>query len=148
MSKGTRPSFAECDCQEKVVVLQLQLQSAPAAGLQCTPLATHSASRPRCCSLQRQGALCPVISCADNPTSVQWHGWIKDYDSVTLMECRIDPILPHTRLPDMFAQQRAALERAMQRHSACHRVRAGISSTARPLELSTIPGGACSAPSW
>ena len=56
------------------------------------------------------------------------------------MECNIDPALPHTRLPDMFASQRAALEAAMQRHSQCHRVRPGISSAARPLEIVEIPG--------
>ena len=71
---------------------------------------------------------------------LQWHGWIKDYDSVTLMECRIDPILPHTRLPAMFARQRAALEAAMQRHSQCHCVRPGIPSDAQPLDIADIPG--------
>ena len=59
---------------------------------------------------------------------------------MTLMECKIDLALPHTRLPDMFARQRAALEEAVQQHSGCHIVRPGMAGGARPCEPAAIPG--------
>lgn len=40
----------------------------------------------------------------------RWFGYIKDYDGGTLMECYIHPILPYSRLPEMIAEQKKALE--------------------------------------
>ena len=71
---------------------------------------------------------------------LQWQGWIKDYDSVTLMECRIDPLLPHTRLPDLFSRQRAALQQRMAAHSQSHVVRPGLPAGSQPVEVADIPG--------
>jgi hypothetical protein len=36
----------------------------------------------------------------------RWHGYIKDYDGGTLMECHIHPKLPHTTLPVMLRKQK------------------------------------------
>lgn len=36
----------------------------------------------------------------------RWHGYIKDYDGGTLMECHIHPKLPHTTLPVILRKQK------------------------------------------
>lgn len=40
----------------------------------------------------------------------RWHGYIKDYDGGTLMECAIHPTLPFTDTPAMILHQKAAIE--------------------------------------
>ena len=75
-------------------------------------------------------------------SGVQWQGWIKDYDSVTLMECRIDPLLPHTGLPHLFAAQRAALQQRIAAHSQSHITRPGLPAGVHPLDIAQIPGTA------
>lgn len=41
----------------------------------------------------------------------RWHGYIKDYDGGTLMECAIHATLPFTDVPAMILHQKAALEK-------------------------------------
>ncbi|GFP83899.1 histone acetyltransferase gcn5 [Phtheirospermum japonicum] len=40
----------------------------------------------------------------------RWHGYIKDYDGGSLMECKIDPKLPYTDLSTMIRRQRQAID--------------------------------------
>ena len=88
-----------------------------------------------------------VYESARSPArGLQWQGWIKDYDSVTLMECRIDPLLPHTRLPDLFARQRAALQLRIAAHSHSQVVRPGLPAGSQPVEVADIPGAGPPAP--
>ena len=35
----------------------------------------------------------------------RWHGWIKDYDGGTLMECIINPKISYTNFPDLIRTQ-------------------------------------------
>lgn len=57
----------------------------------------------------------------------RWHGFIKDYDGGTLMECHIHPSLPFTSIPDMLAVQREALENEVRKFSSGHIVYSGVS---------------------
>lgn len=77
----------------------------------------------------------------------RWHGFIKDYDGGTLMECYIHPTLTFTQLPEAVAAQRAALEAEVRRHSTGHVVLPGMerwkgqpAGGVPPLELGDIPG--------
>jgi histone acetyltransferase len=56
----------------------------------------------------------------------RWHGFIKDYDGGTLMECSIHPTLPFTEVPALVARQRAALDEEVRRHSTAHVVHPGL----------------------
>ena len=59
-----------------------------------------------------------------------WHGYIKDYDGGTLMECVIDPRLPHTELAPALAVQRACLDDAVRAQSNSHVVYPGLAAFA------------------
>ncbi|CAH8382788.1 unnamed protein product [Eruca vesicaria subsp. sativa] len=48
-----------------------------------------------------------------------WYGFIKDYDGVLLMECKIDPKLPYTDLSSMICQQRKAIDDQIKELSEC-----------------------------
>ncbi|XP_002960878.2 histone acetyltransferase GCN5 [Selaginella moellendorffii] len=76
-----------------------------------------------------------------------WHGYIKDYDGGTLMECRIDPILPYIDLPAMIRLQRQAIDEKIRELSNCHIVYPGLeilkkdfNVPRRPLRPEDIPG--------
>ncbi|RID65240.1 hypothetical protein BRARA_D00450 [Brassica rapa] len=51
-----------------------------------------------------------------------WHGYIKDYDGVLLMECRIDPKLKYTNLSSMISKQRKAIDEMIRELSNCQNV--------------------------
>ncbi|KAG6551507.1 hypothetical protein Mapa_006930 [Marchantia paleacea] len=77
----------------------------------------------------------------------RWHGYIKDYDGGTLMECKIDPKFPYTDLPAMIRRQRQALEERIRELSNCHVVYPGLEIPKkeagiprRPLRIEDIPG--------
>lgn len=78
-------------------------------------------------------------------TKDRWHGYIKDYDGGTLMECFIHPTLPFTEIPKMIKTQRTALESAIQQYATAHIVHPGIARwkanpMVDPLPLGEIPG--------
>ncbi|KAF5738880.1 HISTONE ACETYLTRANSFERASE 1 family protein [Tripterygium wilfordii] len=56
----------------------------------------------------------------------RWHGYIKDYDGVILMEYKIDPKLPYTDLSTMIRCQREAIDEKIRELSNCHIVYPGI----------------------
>lgn len=56
----------------------------------------------------------------------RWHGYIKDYDGGTLMECYIHPTLPFTQLPVAIAAQRTALDSAVRQYTTAHVVHPGL----------------------
>ena len=56
----------------------------------------------------------------------RWHGYIKDYDGGTLMECYIHPTLPHAELPEMIEAQRKALDSVVRQYSTANVVYPGI----------------------
>lgn len=77
----------------------------------------------------------------------RWHGYIKDYDGGTLMECRIDPKLPYIDLPAMIRSQRQAIDEKIRELSNCHLVYQGLDLPKkeagvlkRPLRIEDIPG--------
>lgn len=77
----------------------------------------------------------------------RWHGFIKDYDGGTLMECRIDPKLPYIDLPAMIRRQRQAIDEKIRELSNCHLVYQGLDLPKkeagvlkRPLRIEDIPG--------
>lgn len=77
----------------------------------------------------------------------RWHGYIKDYDGGTLMECRIDPKLPYIDLPAMIRRQRQAIDEKIRELSNCHLVYQGFDLPKkeagvlkRPLRIEDIPG--------
>ncbi|BBN19950.1 histone acetyltransferase [Marchantia polymorpha subsp. ruderalis] len=77
----------------------------------------------------------------------RWHGYIKDYDGGTLMECKIDPKFPYTDLPAMIRRQRQALEERIRELSNCHVVYPGLEVPKkeagiprRPIRIEDIPG--------
>ncbi|KAJ0245738.1 Bromodomain-containing protein [Hirschfeldia incana] len=51
-----------------------------------------------------------------------WHGYIKDYDGVLLMECTIDPKLKYTNLSSVIRQQRKAIDERIRELSNCQNV--------------------------
>lgn len=67
-----------------------------------------------------------------------WQGYIKEYDSVTLMECEIPPQITHTALPDLFLAQRQQLDHEMRQHSRSHIVHPGLQDFKMPP--ADIPG--------
>lgn len=71
---------------------------------------------------------------------MQWQGYIKEYDSVTLMECEIPPQITHTALPDLFLAQRQQLDHEMRQHSRSHIVHPGLQDFKMPP--ADIPGEA------
>ncbi|KAL3676605.1 hypothetical protein R1sor_026553 [Riccia sorocarpa] len=77
----------------------------------------------------------------------RWHGYIKDYDGGTLMECRIDSKFPYTDLPSMIRRQRLALEEKIRELSNCHALYPGLEIPKkeagvprRPTRIEDIPG--------
>jgi histone acetyltransferase len=71
----------------------------------------------------------------------RWHGYIKDYDGGTLMECFIHPTLPFTDLPGAIAKQRVALESAVQQYTTAHVVQPGLTRWKAGGEGGQIPLG-------
>ena len=67
-----------------------------------------------------------------------WHGYIKDYDGGTLMECVIDPRLPHTELAPALAVQRACLDDAVRAQSNSHVVYPGLAAFAPGAPRTTV----------
>jgi len=75
----------------------------------------------------------------------RWHGFIKDYDGGTLMECYIHPTLPYASIPDMIEKQRTYLESDVREISKANVVHPGLQrwkddGNAAPLALKDIPG--------
>ena len=73
----------------------------------------------------------------------RWHGYIKDYDGGTLMECFIHPSLPFTELPAAIAAQRSALDSAVRQYTTAHVVHTGLSRWKEgngALPIGDIPG--------
>ncbi|GAB4821683.1 hypothetical protein N2152v2_008729 [Parachlorella kessleri] len=77
----------------------------------------------------------------------RWHGFIKDYDGGTLMECFIHPHLPFTEFPAMIQAQKRALDGRIRQYTRSHIVYPGIGywreagDTIRPpLHIDAIPG--------
>lgn len=68
----------------------------------------------------------------------RWHGYIKDYDGGTLMECYIHPTLPHTDLPEMIESQRKALDSVVHEHSTVNMVYPGL-AVWQNGELKAVP---------
>ena len=55
-----------------------------------------------------------------------WHGYIKDYDGGTLMECILRHELDYTGFPTVIRRQREALDKVVRTLSNAHVVRPGI----------------------
>lgn len=75
----------------------------------------------------------------------RWHGYIKDYDGGTLMECFIHPTLPFVELPAAIAAQRTALDSAVRQYTTAHVVHPGLnrwkqSGDGGALAIGNIPG--------
>ncbi|KAK9789042.1 hypothetical protein WJX73_005921 [Symbiochloris irregularis] len=68
-----------------------------------------------------------------------WQGFIKEYDSVTLMECEIAPQITHTDLPAMFEAQKDDLDARMRLHSHSHIVHPGLPDV-KAYGIGDIPG--------
>ena len=71
----------------------------------------------------------------------RWHGYIKDYDGGTLMECYIHPTLPFTDIPGMIKAQRGALDSAVQQYTTAHVVHDGITRWQPGREGGMLPIG-------
>ncbi|KAL3626068.1 DeSI-like protein hag1 [Castilleja foliolosa] len=78
----------------------------------------------------------------------QWHGYVKEYDGGSLMECKIDPKLPYTDLSTMIRRQRQAIGEKIRELSNCHVVYPGIDfqkketagAPKKYIEAEDIPG--------
>lgn len=55
------------------------------------------------------------------PSSLQWHGYIKDYEGGTLMECRIHPGINYSDIPGLVRRQKEALEVLISSRSQSYR---------------------------
>ncbi len=75
----------------------------------------------------------------------QWHGFIKEYDGGTLMECLIHDRMPYTRFPEMIRAQRFALDTRIRKLSKSHLVYPGLTcfktEQRAMLRPADIPGG-------
>ncbi|KAL6766384.1 HAT3 [Auxenochlorella protothecoides x Auxenochlorella symbiontica] len=73
----------------------------------------------------------------------RWHGFIKDYDGGTLMECHIHPTLPFTDFAGMVLHHKAALEAQVRKYTKGHVQYPGLEfwrSGPAVLPISDIPG--------
>eukprot|EP00898_Chlorokybus_atmophyticus_P004336 jgi/Chlat1/4903/Chrsp31S04819 len=72
----------------------------------------------------------------------RWHGYIKDYDGGTLMECILRDKLPYTKFPTIIRQQRQAVEARIRELSGSHVVYEGLDlfKQGRTVPIEKIPG--------
>lgn len=50
----------------------------------------------------------------------RWHGYIKDYDGGTLMECVLHPNIAYAHFPQLVSAQRSALDARVRQVSNSH----------------------------
>ena len=74
----------------------------------------------------------------------RWHGYIKDYDGGTLMECVLHPRISYNSLPRMLRDQRLALDARIRQVSKSHIVHKGLDNfSLEPgshIAIADIPG--------
>uniref|UniRef100_A0A7S0RDS6 histone acetyltransferase n=1 Tax=Pyramimonas obovata TaxID=1411642 RepID=A0A7S0RDS6_9CHLO len=72
----------------------------------------------------------------------RWHGYIKDYDGGTLMECALSNVISYSDFPRMIRNQRTALDNKIREFSDSHIVYPGLkfAKGAKRFNPATIPG--------
>ena len=65
----------------------------------------------------------------------RWHGYIKDYDGGTLMECALSNVISYSDFPKMIRSQRVALDDKIREFSDSHIVSQSQTLLARFLFL-------------
>lgn len=70
-----------------------------------------------------------------------WQGYIKDYDGVTLMECKLHPRVDYLNIPMLLKAQKLALVEKLKEVSNSHIVFPGIDVQSRKgISIEEIPG--------
>uniref|UniRef100_A0A6T6CJQ9 histone acetyltransferase n=1 Tax=Compsopogon caeruleus TaxID=31354 RepID=A0A6T6CJQ9_9RHOD len=70
-----------------------------------------------------------------------WQGYIKDYEGVTLMECKLHPKIDYLNVPLLLKAQKMALIEKLREVSNCHIVFPGIDVKAKGgIDIEDIPG--------
>ena len=73
----------------------------------------------------------------------RWHGYIKDYDGATLVECYIHPGIDYTSIREIVAKQRAFIYKKIKERSTSHIVYDGLTlfdSGKRVKSIFDVPG--------